>query len=160
MAILKHSLPVRPPEPTTIDQLPPPTSSPLKPAEPAIRTHTLLPEVRSSSPPAVQAEDGEPASKKQNTAGLLATPAPAVRSGAPSQTNGHLMTSPLGLSSATSHAMTTPQSLAPAPQTPLNVSELKRGSHEIVGIVKQKLVFSKRPEPVVNLGDDSENEAV
>lgn len=46
----------------------------------------------------------------------------------------------------------------PAPQTPLNVSELKSGKHEIVGIIKSKILFSKRPEPVVKLDEQSGEE--
>lgn len=56
-----------------------------------------------------------------------------------------------------SGTLSTPQTTSQLPQTPLNVSELKRGSHQIVGIIKQKVVFSKRPEPVVNLANEDDS---
>lgn len=46
----------------------------------------------------------------------------------------------------------------PLPKTPLNVSELKTGKHEIAGIIRSKILFSKRPEPVVKLDDQSEED--
>lgn len=45
-----------------------------------------------------------------------------------------------------------------APNTPLNVSELRNGKHEIAGIIRSKILFSKRPEPIVKLDDESDDE--
>ncbi|GAA95287.1 uncharacterized protein L969DRAFT_92454 [Mixia osmundae IAM 14324] len=35
------------------------------------------------------------------------------------------------------------------PATPFTVSELKRGKHEIVGMLYRRILFTKRPEPVL-----------
>ena len=43
-------------------------------------------------------------------------------------------------------------------QTPMGVSELKRGTHQIIGIITRKIIFSKRPEPVVNIEPQSSDE--
>jgi len=34
------------------------------------------------------------------------------------------------------------------PATPVSVQDLRRARHEIIGLVRTKLVFSKRPEPI------------
>lgn len=65
----------------------------------------------------------------------------------------HLPSSPMPPSSAISTR--TIASTLPPP-TPANVTELKQGKHEIVGILRKKIVFSKRPEPVVKLDDESD----
>ena len=44
-----------------------------------------------------------------------------------------------------------PQSSSPLPRppaTPISVQDLRRARHEIIGLVRTKLVFSKRPEPI------------
>lgn len=42
--------------------------------------------------------------------------------------------------------------------TPLNVSELTRGKHEVVAIIWRKIIFSKRPEPMTMKDVESEEE--
>ena len=80
-------------------------------------------------------ETGGPPAKRQALSphitkqALLATPGPAD----------------------TLHPSSASSAFAKPPATPLNVTELKTGKHEIVGIIRRKLVFSKRPEPIVHL---------
>lgn len=83
-------------------------------------------------------DDGELAVDENNKhePQTLATPAQPSRN--------HL------LPSSASTASTKP------PATPVNVTDLKHGKHEIVAIIRQKLVFSKRPEPIVNLEESDE----
>ena len=80
--------------------------------------------------------------------GLLATPHPAKRKDGNDNDLG--ASSPLLAPPSSSSIVS-----RLAPTTPLNVTELKKGKHEIVGVLRQKIVFSKRPEPVVKL--DLEN---
>ena len=51
----------------------------------------------------------------------------------------------------TLHPSSASSAFTKPPATPVNVTELKAGKHEIVGIIRRKLVFSKRPEPIVHL---------
>lgn len=158
MAILKHSLPVRAPAPSSAvsDMLPPATSSPIKPTD--LHHANNGKRIRSSSSPFDAAisdhidDRDEPANKRKatTTATSLATPNLQRH-----REHAHNGTSPLA--GPDFAGLTTPHAASHLPQTPLNVSELKRGSHEVVGIVKQKIVFSKRPEPVVNLEKETES---
>jgi hypothetical protein len=163
IAILRHTLPPKIATPGSALLPPPPSSSPLKRA-------------RSSSPPAEAdlaeddaADDESPAKRIHVSKGQESqpdiqaqTPQPArihslnkqsnnANNGATSASSPLL--APPGPSSSATSARTLP------PQTPINVTELKQGKHEIVGILKKKIVFSKRPEPIVKLDPLSDDEA-
>ncbi|KAK9894438.1 hypothetical protein P389DRAFT_96588 [Cystobasidium minutum MCA 4210] len=181
LAILRHTLPPKLPTPSSSIPRPPPTSSPLQPRiQSASATAMLDGDIPSSSPlkkrdrsssPAegddVADEESNPAKRLQTGDGPstttngdnLATPLPTRL--APTQTRNYDVpnSSPF-LAPPLSSALTnrTSNSIL-APSTPLNVSELKAGKHEILGILKSKIIFSKRPEPVVKLDEESEEEA-
>jgi len=41
--------------------------------------------------------------------------------------------------------------LPPSPATPIPTRELKQGAHEMIGLIRRKIVFAKRPEPVTKV---------
>lgn len=44
------------------------------------------------------------------------------------------------------------------PTTPISVRDLQNGRHEIIGLIWNKILFNKRPEPAVSLGSDDQKE--
>lgn len=163
IAILKHTLPPRIATPGSALLPPPPSSSPLKRA-------------RSSSPPAEEAlleddagDSESPAKKIHVSNGEEGQPDNTAQTPQPARINAlnkHSNNAANGVNSVSSPLLAPPGPASSAtsartlpPQTPINVTELKAGKHEIVGILKKKIVFSKRPEPIVKLDPLSDEEA-
>ena len=152
MAILKHTLPISAAAVAAPSQAEhPPTSSPTGARR--IDAVSSAPNKRTRADSDVDAEQEEAAGNAQPSAKRLGvtfsdstTPARPSASAAPA-------------SSPASAALSSSAVRPPAhTQTPVGVSELKRGSHQIVGIITRKIIFSKRPEPVVNIAPQSSDE--
>lgn len=150
MAILKHTLPRSVPAASSQAEHPP-TSSPTG----AGRFNAVSSSSKRDRTDAEQGdynddqEDAQPAAKRLGvTFSASATPA------RPSSSTGVPASSPASSAAITSSTVRPPTQA----QTPIGVSELKRGTHQIVGIITRKIIFSKRPEPVVTIAPQSSDE--
>lgn len=137
IAILRHSFVQSQASYFDVEPLQPPSSDGLAPFEEGLEKKRLKLEVpklpldpASSSPDTFR----EHADKDMNAL-LLA------------RTDNPLLSSETGPILPTSSPMPTPH-----PKTPLSVNELKQAKHEMIGLIRRKIIFSKRPTPVVKPG--------
>ena len=169
MAILKHTLPLRhaTPDSSSLPSTIPHSSSPChSPVTTSTNPNKPLPKInfakraRSSSP--VQDENEECQAETVLTSTSInpfATPHPNKRTNKNENDMDKQAGTPLLAPTPPLPPSSVPSTNSRlALQTPLNVMELKKGKHEIVGILRKKMVFSKRPEPVVKLDTESEEE--
>lgn len=156
MAILKHTLPRSVPAASSQAEHPP-MSSPtgagrfnaVSSSSKRNRTDAEQKGDNDDDDDADDREDAQPATKRLGVTFLeSATPA------RPSSSTGVPASSPASSAAITSSTVRPPTQA----QTPIGVSELKRGTHQIVGIITRKIIFSKRPEPVVTIAPQSSDE--